>query len=409
MKTIFIGFLTLFWAGFGLATFHAAEPTGHQRSTNQLSITTGPILQIPTDHSITVTWITDRNATGVVEYGPANGEVKTAFTSRHGLIDANERVHSVELRDLQPGMVYRYRALSKEIVNLRHWKVEYGAAVASEYREFKLPDPRKKDMSFIVFNDIHDQAATIRELLKVAGRRPYDFVVLNGDIVSYIENEGQISAILNQAAAEFAQTVPLVWVRGNHETRGRFARYFPDYVTSPKGGYYFSFTHGPVHFIVLDTGEDKVDDHQEYGGLADFYRYREEQGEWLKAEVKTRAFRNAQYRIVLCHMPFASERAAKPKPSSEAAVFTGMAHAYAQFGRTLDRAGIDLMISGHMHFPAVIPPEVKCHKYPILQGGGDKGTNRTVIRVDVSKTGLDAVIMRPDGSRFASCHLPARR
>ena len=47
--------------------------------------------------------------------------------------------------------------------------------------------------------------------------------------------------------------------------------------------YYYSFNHGPVHIIVLDTGEDKADSHPVYAGLADFDKYRDSQAEWLKS------------------------------------------------------------------------------------------------------------------------------
>ena len=69
-----------------------------------------------------------------------------------------------------------------------------------------------------------------------------------------------------------------MYVRGNHETRGRFARSLHDYIATPNGKFYYSFDAGPVHFVVLDTGEDKEDSHPAYSGLTDFTGYREEQG-----------------------------------------------------------------------------------------------------------------------------------
>jgi acid phosphatase type 7 len=357
---------------------------------------------------MTVTWLTSRDARAVVEYGPLGGELKTAIASRDGLMDGIECLHKVVLCDLQPGTRYRYRVVSREIVKFQPYKVEYGESLTNEFREFRTFDRRQPDFSFVVFNDIHDQPTAIPELLKVAGARPYDFVALNGDILSYIENEAQIASVLNSAAASFASTVPMLWVRGNHETRGKFARQLPAYLASPNGRYYFSFDHGPVHFVVLDAGEDKFDDYPAYGGLVNFTRYRREQGEWLKAEVKTKAFRRAKYHVVFCHMPFPSKEAADPTRHSEANTFVGMADAFAQFGRTLDKAGVDLMISGHLHSPAIIQPEPGRHRYPIVLGGGPKGDNRTLIRVNVSSRELEAAITRPDGSVFGTCRVPKR-
>jgi predicted phosphodiesterase len=400
---------TAILAGLGFVAVHNRGGAAETPPTNHFSITTGPVLQGPMETSMTVTWMTDRDSTGVVEYGPPGGELKTAFTSQHGLIDANQRVHKVVLRDLQPGALYRYRVVSREIVNFHPYRLTYGETVASDFREFRTLDRRKRNYSFLVFNDIHDQPATIPDLLKVAGERPYDFVVWNGDILSHLERENQITAMLDQATAHFASATPLIWVRGNHETRGRLARQLPAYLALPDGRYYYAFNHGPAHFIVLDTGEDKRDEQREYSGLVDFFRYRREQGEWLKAAVGTDAFRRATFRVVICHMPFASKTAADPARYSQPDTFLGMADAFENFGATLEQAGVDLMISGHMHRAAIIPPETGRHSYPIIQGGGSKIEDRTIIRVNVSDDGLEAVITGSDGSTVKTCSVPAKK
>jgi predicted phosphodiesterase len=372
-------------------------------------ITTGPVLQCPMETSMTVTWITDRKTTAAVEYGPLQGTLKTAVASHHGLVDGNERTHKVTLENLEPGTVYRYRVISREIVNLRHYRVDHGEAITNVFQEFRTLDRRKQGYDFLVFNDVHGQATNIPNLLQAAGPKPYDFVIFNGDILSFVTNETQISAILNQAVASFASTTALYWVRGNHETRGDLAPQLPAYLGLPGDRYYYSFDHGPVHFIVLDGGEDKIDEHREYGGRADFFRYRREQGEWLKQEVRSKAFRRSKYQVVICHMPFPSKQAADPKRTKEPGAFLGMPDAFEQFGATLEKAGVDLMISGHMHVPAIVPPERGRHSYPIVQGGGDKGTNRTIIRVAVDQAGLSANILRVNGSSFGQCRVPTRR
>jgi acid phosphatase type 7 len=402
-----------FWTAFPPVTLVFASALlcrgAEVTPTNRFSISTGPVLQCPTERSIRVTWITDRNGTGTVEYGDPDGELKTTFASHNGLIDANQRLHSVVLEGLQPGALYRYRVISREIVSFGAYKLEFGDTVTNEFGQFQALDRRKGEFSFLVFNDVHDDPTTIPELLRIAGVKPYDFVILNGDMVSHTDNETPVVSLLNQVRTSFASGTPLFWVRGNHETRGAFARQLPAYMGLPKGNFYYSFDHGPVHFIVLDAGEDKTDTHKEYNGLVDFSHYRREQGEWLKAHVREDSFRRAKYRIVICHMPFPSKQAADPSRHSEQNVFVGMAEAYEQFGPTLETAGIDLMLSGHTHAAALIPAEPPRHSYPIVQGGGNKGDGRTLIRVNVSTADVEAVILRPDGSRVTSCRVEPRR
>ncbi|HWQ91374.1 MAG TPA: metallophosphoesterase family protein [Clostridia bacterium] len=397
--------LALFAVGFGhTMEAHAAE----QAPAKPFSIAAGPVLQCPTETSMRITWITERDADGFVEYGPMNGELRTTATSRHGLIDADQRLHSVLLEDLRPGTEYRYRVCSREIVLFGAYKVQIGEAITNAFGAFRTLDRRKSEFSFLVFNDIHDRAANIPELLQSAGPEPWDFVVLNGDIVSHLDDEKPVLAILDQAAKSFASRVPMFWIRGNHETRGAFARQLPGYIGLPQERYYYAFDHGPVHFVVLDSGEDKIDSHREYHGLVDFARYRRDQGRWLKAHVQTDAFRRAKYRVVISHMPFPYKNAADPSRYPEKSVFIGMADAYEQFGQTLEQAGIDLMLSGHMHFAEVIPAEPPRHSYPIVIGGGHQGEGRTLTRVKITGNALEAVLLRPDGSQAALCKVPRR-
>jgi acid phosphatase type 7 len=379
------------------------------RQTNDFSVVAGPVLQCPTESKMRVTWITDRNATGTVEYGPTEGELNIGFASHHGLVDANQPLHSVVLENLRPGASYRYRVISREIVKFKPYKIDFGDTLTNEFHQFRTLDTRKADFSFLVLNDIHDQAATIPDLLKVAGPRPYEFVILNGDTISYSDDEKPVVSMLKQAGDSFASSIPMYWVRGNHETRGSFARQLPAYMGLPDERYYYSFDHGPVHFIVLDAGEDKLDTYPAYGGLVDFSRYRRQEAEWLKGHVRDESFRRAKYRIVLCHMPFPSRQAADPARYAENGVFLGMAEAYDQFGLTLESAGVDLMISGHMHAAAVVPPELPRHSYPIVQGGGNKGMGRTLIRVNVTSNELNAEILRPDGSQVNTCRVQPKQ
>lgn len=370
--------------------------------TNRLAIVSGPVLQGASDTSMTITWVADRDSTGVVEYGEPGGGLKTAFASRHGLIEANQRIHKVELRDLQPGTRYRYRVLAREIVKFEPYRVTFGSSITNEFREFQTFDRAKRDFSFIVFNDIHDQARSIPDLLQVAGKQAYDFVVWNGDILSYIDKEAQITTMFREAAAGFAASVPLFWTRGNHETRGSFARQFPDYLALPGGEFYYTFEQGPVFFIVLDTGEDKLDSSPEYSGLVDFFPYRREEGKWLKRVVQSPEFKRAKFRVVLCHMPFPS------KASTQSDKFLGMPDAFENFGETLENAGVDLMISGHMHEADIIQPEAGRHSYPIVVGGGPRNETRTVIRVNVTEKAIEANVIDPSGKAVQTCRVPAK-
>jgi len=141
-------------------------------------------------------------------------------------------------------------------------------------------------------------------MLRAAGE-PYDLVFFNGDSLSHLENESQVlERCLKPASGLFASRTPLLLVRGNHETRGAFARDLGRYLALPDGRFHYSFDHGPVHFVVMDTGEDKEDGHWAYSGLTDFDAYRQQEAEWLAREVASPAFKQARFRVLVAHMPF---------------------------------------------------------------------------------------------------------
>jgi 3',5'-cyclic AMP phosphodiesterase CpdA len=136
----------------------------------------------------------------------------------------------------------------------------------------------------------------------------------------------------------------------------------PDYLHLPDGRYYHSFSHGPVYFICLDSGEDKPDDNRYYFGLADFDRYREEQARWLKEVMATPGFRNAKFRVVLIHMPLYGGNNWHGEETNRRL-----------WGDLLNRGGIDLMISGHTHRYAFHKPGVFANAYPLLIGSPEDG------------------------------------
>jgi 3',5'-cyclic AMP phosphodiesterase CpdA len=161
----------------------------------------------------------------------------------------------------------------------------------------------------------------------------------------------------------------------------------PDYLALPGGSFYYSFDHGPAHFTVLDTGEDKEDSNAAYSGLVDFFGYRRQQREWLAKEVRSSAYRNARFRIGIAHVPFPEE------PGK----WEGVADAHRNFTDLLNASPVDLLLSAHKHQAAVVEPREGRNPYPIVRGGGPTPANRTVIRVNVTPDRLTVTILRPGG------------
>jgi predicted phosphodiesterase len=257
---------------------------------------------------------------------------------------------------LLPGKEYFYQTYAVQILQFHPYYIYYGDTITSKPYSFKTLDAKKDEIAFTVLADIHANNEKLNSHLKQEMPNN-EFYFFNGDMVSYIENEDALfKGFINTSVDFFAKQKPFFYVRGNHETRGVFARQFTKYFSSNNQRNYYSFTQGPVHFIVLDGGEDKADNNRYYYSLADFENYRLEQAIWLKEQVKSPDFLNSKFRIVLVHMPVMKYDDAWPGTQSN----------YNHWGEILNNAGIDLMVSGHEHKFSWYDKKNSSMKYPIL-------------------------------------------
>ncbi len=135
---------------------------------------------------------------------------------------------------------------------------------------------------------------------------------------------------------------------------------------------------------MLDSGEDKPDSDKEYYGLMDFGPYLQQETQWLASDVKSEAFRKAQWRIAFCHVP------PDPKPDRK---FIRDKYVHDNWVPLLNDGALDLMICGHTHQYAELPVRAGSIGFPVIVGGTD-----TVIRVDVSSGQLNIATTLNDGS-----------
>jgi Icc-related predicted phosphoesterase len=386
-------------AGFaGLLPFgqfeHAITTTA---DTSDSFFVTRPYLQNLTSTSCTIMWITAQPCASWVEFGVEQPQQK-AVNSDIGLVDANNLINKITLEGLQPGKKYCYRASSREIKDFQPYSMKWGNRQDSEVFYFTTPNPRAESVSWVMLNDIHDRPASFPLLLSLVKDFHRDFVFLNGDMFDYETDQQQIvNHLLNPLGDLFSHSVPFMFTRGNHETRGRFARNHSLYFENPGSKYYFSFTQGPVYFLTLDTGEDKEDSHEVYQGLVAFDAYREEQARWLEREIETPAFKKAPFRVVMMHIP--------PFESGD---WRGTMHCRQLFNPLFNRGKIDLLICGHTHRHGTHLANAD-HHYPMIIGGGPLESKRTVITVTANNSNLELAMLRDDGIKVGELNISSQR
>ena len=356
---------------------------------------TKPYLQCPGSTHMTLMWIMNLPSYSYVEYGTTKDLGQVARKTDNGLVVAYNRINQVQLTDLKPETDYYYKIVSKEISKFHPYDLQYGATIESEVYRFKTLEQDQTEAALMIMNDIHDRPKSIGHLMNLVKEEKVDAVFFNGDIFDHQEDEKQIvEHLLAPAAQSFSTKTPFYFVRGNHETRGKFARKIHHYYANPGNQQYYDFTLGSTHFTVIDTGEDKPDDTEVYGQIVDFDTYRNEQLTWFKDLAKSKKFKKAKFRVVLMHIPI-----------YYSGDWHGTMHLRKLFSKAFDEAQIDLCISGHTHRYGVHPPVKGQHNYPIIIGGGPKKDKRTIIKLNADDAVLHISMIRDDGQEVGQYRL----
>lgn len=354
-----------------------------------IKIVHAPYLQNMGETEVTIVWVANKTSVGWVELAPDDGthfystERPRFYNSRNG-IKTEATVHAVLLKGLKPGTRYRYRVYSQEIISHKSHKVIYGDVAATavyktEPLSFITNDPKKKDVSFLVVNDIHNDADRMEKLFSHCDFSKTDFVFFNGDMVSFFNSEEEVfSGFMDRASKLFASEIPMYYTRGNHETRGVMAAHFQRYFSPREEYIYYSFRQGDVCFIVLDCGEDKPDSDIEYAGITVYDEYRTEQAAWLEHVLQTEEYKEAVFKVVICHMP----------PSDG---WHGEREIMNKFVPLLNKADIDIMLCGHWHKHVNMKPNDKVH-FPVLVNSND-----AVLKVNALEGKMDVTVINLEG------------
>lgn len=341
-----------------------------------------PYLQNMSPTEVSVFVVDTKDSVTWVEL--TEGDTKRKIVNESdGFLEAGKGPKSFQIGGLVPGKEYTYTVYRKEIIVFKPYDLQYGETKRTKDYTFRTPLSSAQTVSCLIMNDIHDRPHSFSQLMSL-NKEPYEFVVFNGDTFDYQTDEKQLIDHLFQPVSElFAGEKPMLMIRGNHETRGKYARDFKEYFSYPNGQYYFNFQQGPVHFIVLDTGEDKPDDAEVYGGIVNFDEFRREEAVWLENVMKSNAYRKSPFKVVLMHIP--------PFHSGD---WHGTMHCRELFAPLFEKYRIDVVISGHTHRYGIHKPNNE-HSFPIVIGGGPKEGQRTIIHLTANQSQL-SINMKDD-------------
>ena len=353
----------------------------------KMSIQYGPWVTNVTEDSFTVLWTTHDSCLSWVELAPDNGNTwyQDEYPSFYETVAGRKmygKFHSVTVTGLQKATSYRYRIVGKPIVDDSDpYAISYGAlrAVRGNHT-VKTLDYSAPVCHFSMVNDMHFDTEKYNQLISGMDKKNTDFIVLNGDIISFSNARDTLIKYTFEPIKEYAASYPIIFARGNHEGRGAEWFLTGDVFPTNTGEFYYTFRQGPVAFVVLDAGEDKPDSDPEYSDQAAYDQYRQQELEWLKKAVKDPAFANAPQKVCIMHIP----------------TFDGPEAWYSQhwiaqnFTPVLNAAGVKLMLCGHHHKYIIAKPGECGNNFTIIansnterldfEGTADKITVKTVDR-----------------------------
>ena len=367
-----------------------------------------PVISGPAAEEICILQPVQRLATGYLEYAIEDGEWQRVDADDDGLAPLAEHVLKFRLPPLPPGRVVRHRVVARaagwiKVRQFYHGEFKVGEQQMNAECSFRTLDPSADTTTFVVWNDTHENAETLKALDTLTNALEPDFMLWNGDQSNDVHFENQMAGqFLSPEGLAIADKWPLAYVRGNHDCRGPAARSIADFTGTPGDRFYYAFRSGPLAAIVLDTGEDKPDDSPYLSGMGAFQKMAREQAAWLKELVKTQWFREAPHKVLFCHIPLWFDHPKIPGSTSNVA-----AHIRELCAATLVEAGVKLVISGHTHDYIWMPAKVD---QPIAQliGGGPSYSHATIIEGKATADTLKLKMSRLNGTTLANVELSSQ-
>lgn len=317
-------------------------------------------LQHPAADGMTVCWLAQTDAVrdaGVVLTSPMTADVPAR---EFAIPNTAFSIWRARLTGLSPGVTYHYQV---------RYRLEDGPHTMPP-RHFRTLDPHAGSLRAIAFNDTHMGAAAMAALLKHVKPEEFELTLLLGDI---LEGSNADGSDLFAAWDRYVELLdgsqkPIVFVRGNHDTRGAFAKRLAFLFdlpnldpTRPWGEEQWQFTlrAGPVSFLALDTGEDDDDGTPatSYKNPELWQQVRQRQAAWIKQTVAAKPPDAPAWRVLLTHMPLYNSPWCSVRSRN---LWTPMLREWQP----------DLALSGHDHQWRAAQPLAQGDPWPTLVGGG---------------------------------------
>lgn len=268
------------------------------------------------------------------------------YDDSNGILRSGRLTHKMTVPMAELDAARSYTVRWRKMIERKPYRSEVGE-IEEYISAFRPIDPDKERINIYNIADAHNRVDGPINAGKYFERtgEELDLLLLNGDIPNHSGDVAYFEAIHRIAAGVTGGEIPVVFARGNHDTRGVCAELIEDYTPTDNGVSYYTFRLGPVWGMVMDCAEDKPDDHVEYAHTICCEDFRRRETRWLEAlcnaEKPEYSDGGIKYKIVVVHNPFTERR--NPPFDIEEDTFAHWA--------SLLRENVKphLMICGHVH------------------------------------------------------------
>lgn len=256
-----------------------------------------------------------------------------------GVLHTERNVEKIRVPQNILDKAKKYTVCYRESIDRKMYFSELGEVQKIDFT-FK-PLERDEDIRAYHVADVHGEYEKAKSSIEAFGN--LDFLLVNGDVTevsSYDDYYMSCKFLSDVAKGE----IPVIFSRGNHDTRGKMAENFEEFFPERDGKFYYTFNLGCLSGIVIDCGEDKRDNHNSdgrlvYNGTNDFEALRKIETNYIK----NANLPDGKWKFAISHIcPI------KPTPNA-GDCFDIERETYSVWNKELERMGINCMFSAHIH------------------------------------------------------------
>ncbi len=302
------------------------------------------------------------------------------YEENSGALSSEKNYARVRVPQCALNEAKEYTVVYRKTVNRRAY---YSIMGDEECETFSFkPLEKTENINIYHIADVHYKFSLAKGCAKYFGDET-DLFILNGDIgeVETVENYLEVCKFSGDVSEG---RIPVIFARGNHDTRGRLAERYTDFFPSNGKDTYFTFSIGCLNGIALDCGEDKMDDHESaegmkhvpgavspsvYGGVNSFSAFRKRELGFLE-RLKLDSDGRITFAVShICPVRTHGRRLGDTHDIER--------ECYTAWNENLERLGVRFMINGHLHKAFILSPDSdECtvkHSYPVIFGSSIGG------------------------------------